>query len=42
MPLVRTARKWQPDEMASLGLLLVVRRHVDYVRVSSALCRPVS
>ncbi|MGH3751572.1 MAG: putative leader peptide [Pseudonocardiaceae bacterium] len=28
--------------MATPGLLLVARRHVDYVRVSSALCRPMS
>ncbi|MGH3935607.1 MAG: putative leader peptide [Pseudonocardiaceae bacterium] len=28
--------------MVALGLLLVARRHVDFVRVSSALCRPLS
>ncbi|MGH3977595.1 MAG: putative leader peptide [Pseudonocardiaceae bacterium] len=26
--------------MTSRGTLLVARRHVDYVRVSSAMCRP--
>ncbi|MGH4002121.1 MAG: putative leader peptide [Pseudonocardiaceae bacterium] len=36
------ARKWQSGGVVALGLLLVARRHVDFVRVSSALCFPMS
>ncbi|MGH3901076.1 MAG: putative leader peptide [Pseudonocardiaceae bacterium] len=40
--MIRTARKWRSGDVVALGLLFVARRHVDYVRVSSALCRPMS
>ncbi|MGH4027019.1 MAG: putative leader peptide [Pseudonocardiaceae bacterium] len=39
---VATARKWDSGTVTAPGLLLVARRHVDYVRVSSALCRSMS
>ncbi|MGH3795216.1 MAG: putative leader peptide [Pseudonocardiaceae bacterium] len=39
---VRTARGWDPRRVIVPGLPLVARRHVDYVRVSSALCRSTS
>jgi len=31
---------WQPVGVTPSGILLVARRHVDFARVSSAICRP--
>ncbi|WP_376772265.1 putative leader peptide [Amycolatopsis echigonensis] len=32
---------WQSESVSPAGVLLVARRHVDLLRVASALCRPV-
>ncbi|WP_369904358.1 putative leader peptide [Amycolatopsis sp. CA-126428] len=32
---------WQSDDVTHAGVLLVARRHVDLLRVASALCAPV-
>ncbi|WP_425388678.1 putative leader peptide [Amycolatopsis jejuensis] len=31
---------WQSGPVSPAGVLLVARRHVDLLRVASALCRP--
>ena len=33
-------RNWHARHMSRAGIALVVRRHVDYKRVSSAVCLP--
>ncbi|WP_425548756.1 putative leader peptide [Amycolatopsis ultiminotia] len=45
-PTIRTTldhilNAWQSGAVSPAGFLLVARRHVDLVRVASALCRPV-
>ncbi|WP_409463550.1 putative leader peptide [Amycolatopsis sp. GA6-003] len=40
-PLDEVRPAWQSEPVSPAGVLLVARRHVDLLRVASALCRPV-
>ncbi|WP_376771960.1 putative leader peptide [Amycolatopsis dendrobii] len=40
-PLDDVRPAWQSEPVSPAGVLLVARRHVDLLRVASALCRPV-